>query len=68
MTEEKKLEYKSVLKKSIINKLYLSLGECEPGNDYEIKVYDGRFWISHKEVGSGEPLKQWIEREINACD
>ncbi len=43
-----------------------SLGECVEGNDYEIVAdKDGRFWISHKEVGSGEPLEQWIDSVLN---
>lgn len=43
-----------------------SLGECVEGNDYEIVAdKDGRFWINHKEVGSGEPLTQWIDSVLN---
>ena len=43
-----------------------SLGECVEGNDYEILAdKDGRFWINHKEVGSGEPLTQWIDSVLN---
>jgi len=43
-----------------------SLGECVEGNDYEIVAdKDGRFWINHKEVGSGEPLEQWINSALN---
>lgn len=42
-------------------RLSASLGKCIEGNDYEIVAdKDGRFWINHKEVGSGEPLEQWI--------
>lgn len=25
---------------------------------------DDQFWIFHKVIGSGEPLKQWIENSI----
>lgn len=47
-------------------RLSSSLGECVEGNDYEIVAYkDGRFWINHNEVGSGEPLKQWIDTVLN---
>lgn len=43
-----------------------SLGECVEGNDYEVVAdKDGSFWINHKEVGSGEPLKQWIDGALN---
>ena len=47
-------------------RLYSSLGECVEGNDYEIVAdKDGRFWINHKVVGSGEPLEQWINSVLN---
>jgi len=47
-------------------RLSSSLGECVEGNDYEIVAdKDGRFWINHKVVGSGEPLKQWIDGVLN---
>lgn len=47
-------------------RLSSSLGECVEGNDYEIVAdKDGSFWINHKEVGSGEPLKQWIDDVLN---
>jgi len=46
-------------------RLSSSLGEAE-GNAYEVVFdKDGRFWINHKEVGSGEPLKQWIDGVLN---
>lgn len=48
----------------LAHQIALSLGEPVKGNEYEIKVIDGRFWIEHKQVGSGEPLEQWIESEI----
>jgi hypothetical protein len=36
------------------------------GNAYEVVFdKDGKFWINHKEVGSGEPLKQWIDGVLN---
>jgi hypothetical protein len=47
-------------------RLSASLGECVEGNDYEIVAdKDGRFWINHKVVGSGEPLEQWINSVLN---
>ena len=47
-------------------RLSSSLGECVDGNDYEIVAdKDGRFWIYHKVVGSGEPLEQWIDSVLN---
>ena len=51
---------------SVSARLSSSLGECVEGNDYEIVAdKDGRFWINHKEVGSGEPLEQWIDGVLN---
>jgi len=46
-------------------RLSSSLGEVE-GNAYDVVFdKDGKFWINHKEVGSGEPLKQWIDGVLN---
>lgn len=56
---------KCVLSK-VSARLAASLGECVQGNDYEIVAdKDGRFWINHVEVGSGEPLVQWIDSVLN---
>jgi hypothetical protein len=45
----------------IAKHLIESLGTCQDGNDYEINAdKSGEFWITHKVMGSGEPLKQWI--------
>lgn len=53
-------------KEALTERLSSSLGECVEGNDYEIVAdKDGRFWINHKEVGSGEPLEQWIDSVLN---
>lgn len=41
-----------------------SLGETSKGNDYQIHSIRGERWITHKEIGSGEPLKQWLKSEI----
>ena len=43
------------------NELIQSLGECKDGNAYKIEPSsEGRWWIIHKEIGSGEPLRQWL--------
>ena len=42
-----------------INDLISSLGEPYKDNEYKVKPDDnGVWWIEHKHVGSGEPLKQ----------
>lgn len=41
-----------------------SLGAPIEGNNYTIHSINGERWITHNEVGSGEPLKQWIESEL----
>lgn len=45
-------------------RLSSSLGECVKGNNYEIVAEKDGFWINHKEVGSGEPLTQWIDSAL----
>jgi len=47
-----------------IEALINSLGEPSKDNKYEIVAIDGQWWIIHKEVGSGEPLKQFLEEFI----
>ena len=42
------------------DKLIQSLGEKHPESSYSIKVENGEWWIEHDQVGSGEPLKQWL--------
>ena len=64
----KKQQYKEVdaLIKYISLVLIQSLGECIEGNDYEIIAgKDGKWWLKHKQVGSSEPLKEWIETELS---
>ena len=57
--------YKEELLKRLPVALHASLGVAEEGNEYEIKPeYKGAFWITHKGVGSGEPLTQWIRDEM----
>lgn len=50
---------------SLPDLLHDSLGDHTAGNDYEITSLSGERYITHKWVGSGEPLKQWIKSEIN---
>ena len=40
--------------------LIKSLGEAKETNEYILKTHNGVWWIEHKHVGSGEPLKQWL--------
>lgn len=49
---------------SDIDKLIESLGEPCDENKYRIFTLDGEWWIDHFYVGSGEPLKQWLETHI----
>ena len=45
-------------------RLIHSLGECCKESSYSIKSDgDGIWWISHDQVGSGEPLSQWLDSE-----
>jgi len=54
-------EHAQLILSDVAQLLSSSLGESE-GNIYEIVFEDdGQFWIYHKFVESGEPLKQWIE-------
>ena len=68
--KDKEIERLKVILTKLPDLLHDSLGnrECE----YTIKdlpenscVDSGEFWITHNEVGSGEPLKQWIKSEID---
>lgn len=61
-------EYAKYVLSNVSARLSSSLGECVEGNNYEVvSDKDGSFWINHKEVGSGEPLKQWIDSVLNVC-
>ena len=43
------------------DELINSLGTPDVYNEYIVKPdMDGTWWIEHKHVGSGEPLKQWL--------
>lgn len=58
-------EHAKYILSEVSARLSSSLGEVE-GNAYEVVFdKDGKFWINHKEVGSGEPLKQWVDRVLN---
>ncbi len=58
-------EHAQCVLSNVSARLSSSLGEAE-GNAYEVVFEkDGQFWINHKEVGSGEPLKQWIDSVLN---
>lgn len=46
--------------------LISTLGEPIKDNGYIIEPDDdGKWWITHKHVGSGEPLFQWINDNLN---
>ena len=54
-----------------IERLINSLGDKVSSNSYTIdfettlrSTVRGEFWITHKEVGSGEPLQQWLKSEL----
>lgn len=43
------------------DELINSLGTPDVENEYIVKPdTDGTWWMEHKHVGSGEPLKQWL--------
>jgi hypothetical protein len=50
----------------IVSSIIQSLGEHEEGveHSYEIKFYAGKWWITHQQVGSGQPVDQWLEDVI----
>ena len=48
----------------VVSGIVDSLGDPIEGNDYTIHTINGERWITHNEVGSGEPLKQWLKSEI----
>ena len=48
----------------VVSGIVDSLGEPSNDNDYHIHSVNGNRWITHNEVGSGEPLKQWLKSEI----
>jgi len=53
-------------REQIIKAIIDSLGLLEDteGHGYKLHIYKGEWWISHNVVGSGEPVRQWIEREL----
>ena len=42
-----------------------SLGDPVENNIYLIKPYNGEWWLEHKIVGSGEPLRQALNPQSN---
>jgi len=58
------------MKEQIIKAITDSLGmpEDTEGHGYKLYIYKGEWWISHNVVGSGEPVRQWIEREIDKVE
>jgi hypothetical protein len=57
-------------KEQIIKAITDSLGmpEDTEGHGYKLHIYKGEWWISHNVVGSGEPVRQWIERELDKVE
>lgn len=52
------------MNKEIITKLIESLGEPSQDNEYILKPDEnGRWWLTHKCVGSGEPFEQFLAIE-----
>lgn len=49
----------------IAARLHASLGECSNDHSYTIKAENGEWWIEHNQVGSAEPLKQWIKSTLS---
>jgi hypothetical protein len=53
------------MKEQIIKAIINSLGSPDiDENTYKLYPYKGEWWISHNIVGSGEPVKDWLNREI----
>ena len=56
----KKLTIPAVVDTLPADDLIKSLGEAKESNEYILKTHNGVWWLEHKHVGSGEPLKQWL--------
>lgn len=58
------------MKEQIIKAIINSLGFLEDteGHGYKLHIYKDEWWISHNIVGSGEPVKDWLNREIKIDD
>lgn len=48
----------------IAEKIVLELGEPVEINEYKLKAFNGVWEIEHVHVGSGEPLKQFINEAL----
>ena len=49
-----------------IHKLIKSLGEPSKDNGYKLYIDKCIWWIEHNHVGSGEPLNQFLQRELKS--
>ncbi len=50
---------------TVIKKIIESLGTPDKANEYEITPdEDGRWWINHKQIGSGELLEDWLKEHL----
>ena len=59
--ESKALNIDDVSKSLNADELVKSLGEPIKNNEYKLIADDsGVWWLEHKHIGSGEPLKQWL--------
>lgn len=65
--KDKEIERLLKMLSDLPQKLHDSLGETH-GQAYTIRdsVGDGKYWITHNEIGSGEPLEQWIKSVIES--
>jgi hypothetical protein len=63
-------EMKEQLMRQIIKAITDSLGMLEDteGHGYKLHIYKGEWWISHNVVGSGEPVRQWLKRELDRVE
>jgi len=63
VVSDNEFELKQVKNNIILNadELIKSLGKPDIDNEYIIKPdKNGIWWLEHKHVGSGEPLRQWL--------
>lgn len=52
-------------KTNIIDSIISDLGDPVEGNTYKIAPYKREWWIDHMRVGSGEPLRQFLNEAIS---
>lgn len=60
ITSNPQIKSKGKFRLSAVSDLLISLGDID--NEYKIEYHksDDKWWIIHTEVGSGEPLEQWL--------